>query len=100
MVQSEKANTDTETDHEEGSIESTSHVDWSRVRTRAETVVSSDDESGSQTGSHLSDGNDDSYDLMDSSGQSIELQSVPTRTSFTSSGSTMSLEDAQSSIDA
>ena len=100
MVQSDQSdNTDTEIENNEGPIESTTNADWSRVRTRAETVVSDDDESGSLSGTYIS-GNDESYDLMDSSGPSIELQSVSTRTSITSSGSTLSLEDAQSSIDA
>lgn len=100
MVQSDQSdNTDTENENNEGPIESTTNADWSRVRTRAETVVSDDDESESLSGTYIS-GNGESYDLMDSSGPSIELQSVPTRTSITSSGSTLSLEDAQSSIDA
>lgn len=78
-----------------GSIESTSEVDWSRVRTRAETVISDGDDEDSGT---YRSGEEDSYDLMTPS-QSLELQSVPSRTTATS-GSVMSLEDAQSSIDA
>jgi hypothetical protein len=78
------------------SIESSSEVDWSRVRTRAETVVSDgDDESDSGT---YRSGEDNSYDMLTPS-QSLELQSVPSRTTGTSE-SVLSLEDAQSSIDA
>jgi hypothetical protein len=83
-------------DESTGSIESTSEVDWSRVRTRAETVVSDgDDESDSGT---YRSGEEDGYDMMTPS-QSLELQSVPSRTTGTSE-SVLSLEDAQSSIDA
>jgi hypothetical protein len=83
-------------DEHSDSIESTSEVDWSRVRTRAETVVSDgDDESDSGT---YRSGEDNSYDMMTPS-HSIVLQSVPSGTTGTSD-SVMSLEDAQSSIDA
>jgi hypothetical protein len=83
-------------DEHSDSIESTSEVDWSRVRTRAETVVSDgDDESDSGT---YRSGEDNSYDMLTPS-QSLELQSVPSRTTGTSE-SVLSLEDAQSSIDA
>ena len=77
------------------SIESTSEVDWSRVRTRAEAVVSDGDDEDSGT---YRSGEEESFDMMTPS-QSLELQSVPSRTTGTS-GSVMSLEDAQSSIDA
>ena len=83
-------------DEQSGSIESTSEVDWSRVRTRAETVVSDGDEE-SDSGTYRS-GEDNSYDMLTPS-QSLELQSVPSRTTGTSE-SVLSLEDAQSSIDA
>jgi len=90
------ATADPSSDEQFQSIESTSEVDWSRVRTRAETVVSDgDDESDSGT---YRSGEDNSYDMMTPS-QSLELQSVPSRTTGTSE-SVMSLEDAQSSIDA
>jgi hypothetical protein len=83
-------------DEQSEPIESTSEVDWSRVRTRAETVVSDgDDESDSGT---YRSGEGNSYDMMTPS-QSLELQSVPSRTTGTSE-SVLSLEDAQSSIDA
>jgi len=83
-------------DEQSESIESTSEVDWSQVRTRAEAVVSDEDhESDSGT---YSSGEDNSYDKMTPS-QSLELHSVPSRTTGTS-GSVLSLEDAQFSIDA
>jgi len=82
-------------DEQSASIESTSEVDWSRVRTRAETVVSDGDDEDSET---YRSGEEDSFNMMTPS-QSLELQSVPSRTTATS-GSVMSLEDAQSSIDA
>jgi hypothetical protein len=82
-------------DEQSESIESISEVDWSRVRTRAETVVSDGDDEDSGT---YRSGEEDNYDLMTPS-QSLELQSVSSRTTATS-GSVMSLEDAQSSIDA
>jgi hypothetical protein len=85
-------------DEQSGSVESSSEVDWSRVRTRAETVISDeDDESESGSGTYRS-GEEHSYDMMTPS-SSIELQSVPSRTTGTSE-SVLSLEDAQSSIDA
>jgi hypothetical protein len=83
-------------DEQSESIESTSEVDWSRVRTRAETVVSDGDDE-SDSGTYRSE-EDNSYDMMTPS-QSLELQSVPSRTTGTSD-SVLSLEDAQSSIDA
>jgi hypothetical protein len=83
-------------DEQSESIESTSEVDWSRVRTRAETVISDDDDD-EDSGTYRS-GEDDGYDMMTPS-HSIELQSVPSRTTGTSE-SVLSLEDAQSSIDA
>jgi len=83
-------------DGQSETTESTSEVDWSRVRTRAELVVSDEDnESDSET---YRSGEDESYDLMTPS-HSLELQSVPSRTTGIS-GSVLSLEDAQSSIDA
>ena len=84
------ATAESSSDEQSESIESTSEVDWSRVRTRAETVVSDgDDESDSGT---YRSGEDNSYDMMTPS-QSVELQSVPSRTTGTSE-SVMSLEDA------
>jgi hypothetical protein len=82
-------------DEQPESIESSSEVDWSRVRTRAETVISDEDDEDSGT---YRSGEDDGYDMMAPS-SSIELQSVPSRTTGTSE-SVLSLEDAQSSIDA
>ena len=83
-------------DEQSETIESTSEVDWSRIRTRAELVVSDgDDESDS---GKFRSGEVESYDLMTPS-HSLELQSVPSRTTGIS-GSVLSLDDAQSSIDA
>jgi hypothetical protein len=80
------------------SIESTSEVDWSRVRTRAEGVISDGDrEDDDESGTYRS-GEEESFDIVTPS-HSISLQSVPSRTTATSE-SVLSLEDALSSIDA
>ena len=78
---------------DEESIISTSEVDWSIIRTRAESVNSD----GSDDESTLS-GGEESFDVV-TPGHSVSLQSVPSRTTGTS-GSVLSLEDAQSSINA
>jgi hypothetical protein len=80
------------------SIGSTSEVDWSRVRTRAESVISDGEtEDDDESGTYRS-GEEESFDIVTPS-NSISLQSVPSRTTATIE-SVLSLEDAQSSIDA
>jgi hypothetical protein len=75
-------------------------ADWSRIRTRLEMSQSGDHDSETEgtTNSEAVDGGTESFDML-SPGSSLNLRSVPTTTTR-STGSVMSLEDAQSSIDA
>jgi hypothetical protein len=75
-------------------------ADWSRIRTRLEMCQSGDNDSNTEgtTTSEAVDDETESFDML-SPGPSLDLRSVPTTTTR-STGSVMSLEDAQSSIDA